>query len=559
MTRKLTGKEIFLESLQAHGVEYIFGNPGTTELPLLNSLKDYPDIRYILTLFEGVAVGAAHYHAQASGRTAVANLHVGPGLANGLGMLYNAHRGRTPLLLTAGQQDTRMRLRGPLLGHDMVSLAAPLTKWSVQAESASELPLILHRAFKTAREEPPGPVFVSLPINVMEEESDSPPIPPARLFARNKPGPEGIAAAAELLAGAHRPAIICGDGVARAGAQEELVALAELIGAPVWNEGMFHHINFPLTHPNCRDRLPDDHAGIRRYLEGCDRILLIGGNFFEEFWYAPGSPFPPGCSLIQIEAAPASLAVNFSLDVGLAADPRLALEALLEALEEKIDGEFRRAAAERNGELAARQAREQESQQAETRRSWDNSPIAPARLMAELNTLLPPDGVIVNEAITTSPLLKHTLPLDRPGWYYGTRGGGIGQALPGALGVKLAHPERPVIALSGDGSALYTIQALWSAAHHNLPIVYIILNNRSYRILRVNTPVYRKKFGLKGEEELPHLELAPPELDYARLAQGFGVEGRRIIDPNDFAPALKAALESGRPTLLDVLTDREPE
>ncbi|MCH9045453.1 MAG: thiamine pyrophosphate-binding protein, partial [SAR324 cluster bacterium] len=185
------GKQIFMETLLAEGVEYIFGNPGTTELPLMDSLIDYPQLRYILALHESVAVIMADAYAQASGRVGVVNLHVGPGLGNGLGGLYNAWEGGTPLLLTAGQQDNRMRLREPLLGHDLVAMAAPLTKWSVEVTSADEMAHIINRAFKIARETPSGPVFVSLPMNVMEQDSAHGPMPPARRFPRSAPDPEG--------------------------------------------------------------------------------------------------------------------------------------------------------------------------------------------------------------------------------------------------------------------------------------------------------------------------------------------------------------------------------
>ena len=174
----MRGKQVLMESLIAHGVEYIFGNPGTTESPILDALLDYPQLRYVVALHEGVALGAASYYAQTSGKPAVVNIHVAPGLGNALGMLYNALKARSPLVVTAGQQDTRLRLRGPVLGHDLVAMAAPLTKWSVQVERADEFALILHRALKIATDPPAGPVFVALPIDVLEQETDVEPFRP---------------------------------------------------------------------------------------------------------------------------------------------------------------------------------------------------------------------------------------------------------------------------------------------------------------------------------------------------------------------------------------------
>jgi benzoylformate decarboxylase len=214
----MRGRQVLMETLVAHGVDRIFGNPGTTESPLLDSLPDYPQIEYIVHLHEGVAVGSASFYGQASGKTAFVNLHVAPGLGNGVGMIYGALKNNTAMVVTAGQQDTRMRLRDPVLGYDLVSIAAPVTKWSVQVESADELGPILQRAFKIANEAPAGPVFVALPINVMEQETDIAPARPATLFDKSRPDPAGIAAMAKLLAAAKSPAIVAGDDVARAGA-----------------------------------------------------------------------------------------------------------------------------------------------------------------------------------------------------------------------------------------------------------------------------------------------------------------------------------------------------
>ncbi|HKX05575.1 MAG TPA: thiamine pyrophosphate-binding protein, partial [Methylomirabilota bacterium] len=183
----MRGRQVFMESLIGHGVEYVFGNPGTTESPILDALLDYPQLRYIVALHEGVALGAASYYAQTTGRVAVVNVHVAPGLGNALGMLYNAFKARAPLVVTAGQQDTRLRLRGPVLGHDLVAMAAPLTKWSVQVERADELALIMHRALKIASDPPAGPVFVALPIDVMEQETELAPMPPGRLHRAPAP------------------------------------------------------------------------------------------------------------------------------------------------------------------------------------------------------------------------------------------------------------------------------------------------------------------------------------------------------------------------------------
>jgi benzoylformate decarboxylase len=512
-------------------------------------------MRYIMALHEAVALGAAHYYAQASGKTGVVSLHVAPGLGNALGMLYNAWEANTPLLVTAGQQDTRMRLREPLLGHDLAAMAAPLTKWSAQVERADEMALVLHRALKVAQDPPAGPVFVALPIDVLEGETAIGPLPPGALYRASQPDPAGVEVAAELLLGSRHPVIVVGDGVARARAQDELVALAELVGAPVWYEGQHHQIDFPTSHPSARVRTPVEAAGLRKAFDGADAILLVGGSFFEEVWFEPGSPFPDEAALIQIDEAPGRLALNFALRVGLLASPRPALRAIRQAVTAGATPGFAGAAAERNRALARAREGESAAQRARAEGRWDQEPIAVPRLMADLRAALPSGCVLVNEAITATVDLTRTLSFDRPGDYYGSRGGGIGQALPGALGVKLAHPDRPVVAISGDGSAMYAIQALWTAAHHDLAVVYVIVHNREYRILKHNMDAYRRRFGVAAGRPYPQMDLANPELGFVEMAHGMGVAGQRVSKPGELPEALRTAFAAGAPYVLDVIVE----
>ena len=553
----MRGKHVFMESLIAHGVGHIFGNPGTTESPILDALLDYPQLHYIVALHEGVALGAASYFAQTTGRPAVVNLHVAPGLGNALGMLYNAFKARAPLVVTAGQQDTRLRLRGPVLGHDLVAMAAPLTKWSVQVERADEFALIMHRALKIATDPPAGPVFVALPIDVLEQETDLAPLAPGRLFRAPAPDPAGVEAAAALLLAARRPVIVAGDDAA--GATRELSALADLLGAAVWCEGIRAQQVLPSAHPNFRSSLPFDAVAIRKALDGADAVLLVGGPFFEEVWYAPGSPLPEGAAAIQVECAPERLAHNLPLEVGIVGDARAALSALRAAVDAGAGPGLREAAARRNDALRSLKSQEAEAHRVRAAKRWDHAPISIPRLMAEVEAALPSTAIVVDEAITASLELSRAVDLDGPGAYAGARGGGIGQALPGALGVKLAHPDRPVVALSGDGSAMYSIQALWTAAHHDLGVVFVILNNGEYRILKHNMDTYRQRFGAKPDRGYPNMDLGSPDLGFVDLARGMGVDGARVDKPVQLRPALDAALRAGRPYLLDVAIEGKPE
>src|SRR5262249_53967374 len=332
-----------------------------------------------------------------------------------------------------------------------------------------------------------------------------------------------------------------------------LVALAEALGAAVWCEGIRARQVVPSRHPNFRLSLPFDAVAIRRALDDADVVLLVGGPFFEEVWYAPGSPLPPGAAVIHLESSAERLATNWPVRVGIVSDPRAALAALLTALPAVSDG-----AARRNEALRALKTQDAEAQRARAAKRWNNSPIAVPRAMAEIEAALPHDAILVDEAITAGLDLARTVQFERVGDYVGARGGGIGQALPGALGVKLAHPERPVLAVSGDGSAMYSIQALWTAAHHDLACVFLILTHREYRILKHNMDTYRQRFGAKPDRGYPNMDLASPDLGFVDLARGMGVEGARVTAPDELRPALDKAFSAGRPFLLDVAIEGRP-
>ncbi len=542
----MRGRQVFMETLVAHGVDRIFGNPGTTESPLLDSLPDYPGIDYIVHLHEGVAVGAANFYAQASGKTAFVNLHVAPGLGNAIGMIYSALKNGSPMVVTAGQQDTRMRLRDPVLGHDLAAMAAPVTKWSVQVESADEIGPVLQRAFKIANEAPAGPVFVALPINVMEQEATVGPGRPATLFTKSLPDPAGIAAMARMIGAARNPAIVAGDEIARAGAVETLVTLVERTGAAVWFEGLRGRNSFPTDHPAYRGTLAFDAPGVARQLADTDLVLLVGGPFFEEVWYAPGSPIPAGARVLQIEPAAPRLAYNFAVDAGVIADVGAALAALGEAT-----GTVKGAAA-RLEALKATRAAEDAAQQARVQKAWSRTPTSMPRVMAELKAAAPADVVVVDETITANLDLFKTFTFKGAGDYFSGRGGGIGQGVAGAIGVAVAERKRPILCVSGDGSSMYSIQALWTAAHHELPIVFVILANREYRVLKHNIDAYRARFDVKSNKPYMHMDLTGPALGFAELARGMGIAGTHVTKADDIRAAVAAAFASGKPHLLEI-------
>ena len=544
----MRGRQVFMETLLAHGVDRIFGNPGTTESPLLDSLLDYPQIQYIVHLHEGIAVGAANFYAQASGKTAFVNLHVAPGLGNGIGMIYGALKNSSPMVVTAGQQDTRLRLRDPVLGHDLAAMAAPVTKWSVQVEHADELGPILQRAFKIANEPPAGPVFVALPINVMEQETNIAAGKPAHIFPASRPDPAGIEAMAQLIVAAKNPTIVAGDEVARAGAVEALEKLVERIGASVWFEGLRGRNAFPTDHPAYRGTLAFDTTGLAMQFSDTDLVLLVGGPFFEEVWYAFGRPFPPGCKVLQIESAPSRLAYNFAVDAGVIGDVGAALEALWQA----TTGVNGAAVRERHDAFRTQKEQESAAQKARVQKAWSRTPTSMARALAEIRNGAPADVIVVDETITANLDLFKTFSFAGADDYYSGRGGGIGQGLAGAIGVAVAEPGRPILCLSGDGSSMYSIQALWTAAHHDLPIVFVILANREYRVLKHNIDAYRQRFDVKSNKPYMHMDLRGPMMGFVDMAKGMGIAGTHVSKAEDIQGAVAAAFKSGKPHLIEI-------
>jgi benzoylformate decarboxylase len=544
----MRGRQVLLDTLINHGVDRIFGNPGTTESPLLDSLLDYPQLQYIVHLHEGVATGAANFYAQASGKTAFVNLHVAPGLGNAIGAIYSALKNNSPMVVTAGQQDTRMRLRDPILGHDLAAIAAPVTKWSVQVERADELGPILQRAFKIANEAPAGPVFVALPIDVMEQETAVPAGRPGHAYTATRPDPAGIAAMTKLLAAAKSPAIVAGDDIARAGADKTLVRLVEKLGASVWFEGLRGQNSFPTDHPAYHGTLAFDAPGVAKQLADSDLVLMVGGPFFEEVWYAPGSPFAAGTRVLQIEAGASRLAYNFALDAGVVAD----VGAALEALDAALTGVDAASAAKRNEAMKARKAADDAAQKARVEKAWARTPTSMARAMAEIRAGSPEDVVVVDETITANLDLFKTFTFKGPGDYYSGRGGGIGQGLAGAIGVAVAGTQRPILCLSGDGSSMYSIQALWTAAHHDLPIVFVILANREYRVLKHNIDAYRQRFDVKSNKPYMHMDLTGPTMGFVDLAKGMGVAGTYVSKADDIKAAMESAFKSRKPYLIEI-------
>jgi len=549
----VTGKQAFLQILRQEGVSVMFGNPGTTELPLMDGLAREPGIHYVLALQEAVAIAMADAYAQASGGLAAVNVHVSPGLGNAMGMLYDASKSGAPMLLTAGQHDQGFNVTEPILWSDLPPMAAPLVKWSTEARRLEDLPRIVHRAVKTAFSHPSGPVFLSLPVDVLNAERDLDLGAPTRVAPRIVGDRAAVARAAELLAKAQSPVIIAGDAVAHGDALAELAEVAELLGAPVITEGVASTCSFPFTHPLHAGSMPRTGPPIRALLMRHDLLFSVGGDLFTLSLPDDVDPMPPGLKVVHLDVNPWELGKNYPAEVAIFGEPKATLPELAEAIRRHTGKNGHPQAAKRKEAVTAAFAAERADLTKRAESEASRVPISPLTLMHEVAKVTPADAVIVDEAISSSQGIRHFFKCADSKSFFGLRGGGIGWGLPAALGVKLALPDRPVVALVGDGSSMYTNQALWTAARESLAVVYVIFNNTSYRILKQRTKALK---GFSAEDDrYVAMDLDRPEIDFVGLARSLGVPGTKVEKASDVGQAVSRALASGGPHLVDVRID----
>jgi benzoylformate decarboxylase len=546
MTR-ITGRSAFLQLLADEGVTHLFGNPGTTELPIMEVVPDFPQLKFILGLQESIVMAMADGFCRASGRLAAANVHVMPGLGNAMGALYNAKFSGSPVILTAGQQEQGHGLLEPMLYEPLVPVAQPLVKWAVEVTRAADLPRILHRAAKIALTPPTGPVFLSLPGDVLDETLEMDLGRPVRVEASARPSDPVLERISSLLLKAKRPAILAGQELAARDAFGEAAQLAELSGAAVFQSPIPYTAQFPTEHPAFLGALTRSQKQVRAALEPYDLLLCLGADLLRMSVYSPVEPLPPQLAVIHVSERAGELGKNYRTDLAVQADVKETLKALLPFLENRITGQAKAAAAARLVEMKDRNWKAQRDRaRMDAMLAAETSPIDPQYLMLRFSESLPRDAVVVEEALVSSTTLPKFLSLRGPRDFYGLASGGLGFAVPGAVGISLALPGRPVAVMVGDGAAMYGIQGMWTAAHERLPITYVIANNRGYRIIKERLVSFRKTDRFTG------MDLREPDLDFVSLGRAMGLESRRVTDPQDIAPALREAFAGGKPNLIDI-------
>ncbi|MFD2764213.1 benzoylformate decarboxylase [Micromonospora eburnea] len=519
-----TVRDTTYDLLRDLGLTTVFGNPGSTEEPFL---RDFPaDFRYVHALHEASAMSMADGYAQATGHPAHVNLHTAPGTGNGMGNLVTAWHNKTPLIVTAGQQTRQMLLLEPrLASRRAVELTQPYVKWAYEPARAQDIPAAFMRAYATAVQPPAGPVFLSLPMDDWDQPADPP--PQVRTVAtRFAPDPDRLRDFAATLASGRTPALVLGAAVDRADAWPAAVALAERLAAPVWSAPAPERSVFPEDHPHFRGVLPYAIGPLAEALRGHDTVLVVGAPVFRYYPHVPGDYLPPEARLLHVTDDPDE-AARAPVGESLLGDPGLALAGLLELLPP--------------ADRPAPPARPAPEPPAAT------TPPSADALFAALARHWPADGVLVQESPSNLAALRRRLRMSRPRSYFTMASGGLGFGLPAAVGIALAERDtgrgRPVVAVVGDGSLHYSVQALWTAAQLRLPLAVVVPANQQYAILKAFAE-------LKHTPGVPALDL--PGLDVAAVARGYGCAAEVVESLDGLGVALDTALAADRPTVLPV-------
>ncbi len=555
-----TGIHALLDMLAASGVRYLFGNPGTTELPLTDALVEDRRLQYILALQEVPAVAIADGYAQASRSVGVVNLHICCGLGNAMGMIYNAYREGAPMVLTAGQQDRRLAFEEPILWGQMVETVRPWTKWAAEVMRVEDIPSAVRRAVQAAMSPPTGPVFLSLPVDVQTAPAAGLNLTPPRMpDSHVRPPKEPLHRAAQILAAAKNPAILVGNRVQEADAVAELVAVAEQLGAPVIHEATTSHgrCSFPSDHPLYAAPLPFWAPDVRDRLQPYDVLLVAGMKLLQQYiFHEPNRPIPEHARIVQIDDTAWELGKNYPVEVGLVGHPKTSLEELAAELSTAMTGQQRQAIRIRSERIQREHKQQRTALRDSAKVQQQLRPITPLCAMESLARVLPPNAAVVEESPTTTmgSYFERTAALKNTDGYFAQRGWALGWGLNCAIGVQLAWPDRPVLAVIGDGSAMYGIQGLWTAARYRIPVTFVITNNREYRILKDCAQVLRLPASLDNRFE--GLDLDGPNIDFVALARSLGIQAEQVEAPDTLSDAVKQSLAGDQPRVIEVAVRR---
>ena len=547
---RITGRSAFLALLKDEGITHLFGNPGTTELPIMHALKEHPDLTYVMAMQESLVVAIADGYSRASGRLVACNVHVAPGLGNAMGSLFNASFTGTPMILTAGQQEQGHGLMEPVLYGPMLQMAEPLVKWAVEVTRLEDLPRIVRRAAKIATTPPTGPVFISLPGDILNAEAGIELGRSTRVDTRVKPSDESLQALAQRILKAQNPVIITGDEIVKSDALQEAALLAETLGCPAFQSSTPYGASFLSESPCYVGPLSRLQKQVREVLSPYDLLIVLGADPLRMSVYSEVDPLPEGMPIVQLGLVDWDLAKNYGAEIALKADVKETLRVLVPALKAAGGAALQSRAKQGIAALASKNwTAKRKTLVEQISKTRDRSPIDPDWLALQVVEAMPSNAILVDEGLTSSRQMLALRPhRDRYG-YHALASGGIGWGLPASVGASIANPDRPVVCYSGDGSAMYSIQALWTAAHHKLPLTVVIVNNGGYRIIK------QRLLAFHGDDHYVGMDFADPKVDFAALAKSLGMEAVRITDPGEVAPALKSAFSRPGPKLIEVVVD----
>ena len=550
---KTFGRDAFLSLLVDEGVTHLFGNPGTTELPIMHALSDHTSLTYVLGLQESVVVAMADGFCRASGKLAACNVHVAPGLGNALGAIYNANLSGSPIIITAGQQEQGHGLMEPLLYGPLVDMARPLVKWATEITRIEDVPRIVRRAAKIALAPPTGPVFLSLPGDILNKSAALDLGRRTRVDAMTYPSDESLRRLSERIMAAEQPVLLAGTEIVTSDALTEAAELAEVLGAPVYQQTVPHGAHFFSEHPAFMGALTRIQDQVRSTLSPYDLMICIGADVLHMSGWSETDPLPPDLPIIQIGLRDWEMGKNYPAEMALRSDVKETLQKLIPQLRElqntkraKTNVTALEGFTQNNWSTHRRQRRQDISARG------DESSIDPDWLMMWIADCIPADAIIVDEGLTTSKNLLHFLPHRDRYSYFGMVSGGIGWGIAAAVGVQLAQPNRRVVAISGDGSAMYSPQALWTAAHLELPILFLIFNNQGYRILK------ERLLAFHGNDQYIGMNLREPSIDFTGLATSFGMRAKKITETAQFEAAFKPAVISDAPCLFEIMLQPGP-
>jgi benzoylformate decarboxylase len=550
MKNRITGRSAFLALLKDEGITHLFGNPGTTELPIMHALKDHPDLTYVMAMQESLVVAMADGFSRASGRLVACNVHVAPGLGNAMGSLYNASFTGTPLILTAGQQEQGHGLMEPVLYGPLVQMAEPLVKWAVEVTRLEDLPRIVRRAAKIATTPPTGPVFISLPGDILNSEAGIELGRSTRVDTRVKPSDEALQALVARILRAERPVVITGDEIVKSDALEEAASLAETLGCPAYQSSTPYGASFLSESPCFMGALTRLQKQVRETLSPYDLMIVLGADPLRMSVYSEVEPLPDRLSIVQVGLVDWDLAKNYGAEIALKADVKETLRAMIPALKAAGGSALEARAKQGLAALAPKNwTAKRKAIVDQISKASTTVPIDPDWLTLQVVEAMPDNAILVDEGLTSSRQMIALRPhRDRYG-YHALASGGIGWGLPASVGVSLANPTRPVVCYSGDGSSMYSIQSLWTAANHKLPLTFVIVNNGGYRIIK------QRLLAFHGDDHYVGMDFVDPPVDFTGVAKSLGLEAMKITDPKELKGATKSAFSRPGAKLIEVVVD----